>query len=172
MFQNCHPSPITAASVVARLEEAGRTLFALPQTGPSTRMVQGGMEWIRDASESYGRHRTLLRPAVPSAAEITRMDESYAWIPLIPADKYVIRRIVGARSLMNPMSGRYQYSWRRLGTALGADHKAVQRWHGQGIDMIVAALKAQAPSDAGRPLRPQRESGLPETPGHDRRADT
>ena len=29
---------------------------------------------------------------------------------------------------------------RRLGAALGADHKAVQRWHGQAIDMIVAAL--------------------------------
>lgn len=166
MFQNCNMPAVTVAFVIARLEEAGRTLFALPQTGPSTRLVQGGMEWIRDASESYGRHRTMLRPAVPSAAEITRMDEAYAWIPLIPADKFVIRRIVGARSLMNPMSGRYQYSWRRLGTALGSDHKAVQRWHGQGIDMIVAALKAPARSEAGGPLRAQRHAALPQTAGH------
>jgi hypothetical protein len=38
------------------------------------------------------------------------------------------------------MTGRYLYSWRRLGTAVGADHKAVQRWHAQGIDVIVAVL--------------------------------
>jgi hypothetical protein len=27
-----------------------------------------------------------------------------------------------------------------LGVALGADHKAVQRWHAQGIALIVAGL--------------------------------
>jgi hypothetical protein len=35
---------------------------------------------------------------------------------------------------------RHLYSWRRLGALLGADHKAVQRWHAQGIDMLVAAV--------------------------------
>ena len=30
----------------------------------------------------------------------------------------------------------------RLGKALGADHKAIQRWHAQGIAMIVAVLRA------------------------------
>ena len=44
----------------------------------------------------------------------------------------MLRRIVGARSLVHPMTGRHLYSWRRLGTAIGADHKAVQRWHAQG----------------------------------------
>jgi hypothetical protein len=34
------------------------------------------------------------------------------------------------------------FPWRRLGKALGADHKAIQRWHAQGIAMIVAALNA------------------------------
>jgi hypothetical protein len=37
---------------------------------------------------------------------------------------------------------RHLYSWRRLGETVGADHKAVQRWHRQGIDMLVAALGA------------------------------
>ena len=60
--------------------------------------------------------------------------------PLIPIEKYVLRRIVGARSLVSPMTGRYLYSWRRLGTAIGADHKAVQRWYVQGLAMIVARL--------------------------------
>jgi hypothetical protein len=68
------------------------------------------------------------------------MDEAMGWIPLIPLDRYVLRRIVGARSLVNPTTDRHLFPWRRLGAVLGADHKAVQRWHRQGIGMIVAAL--------------------------------
>lgn len=139
--------PVTAELVIQRLEEAGRTLLALPNTGPSTRLVQSGMEWVRDAAEAGSAMAALparvkLRPAVPSAQEITRMDEALAWVPLIPRDRYVLRRVVGARSLVSPMTGRYLYTWRRLGVALGADHKAVQRWHAQGVDRIVAALRA------------------------------
>ena len=83
-----------------------------------------------------------LHPPVPAAANITRMDEALGWITLIPQDRSVIRRIVGARALVNPMTDRYLYTWRRLGAMLGADHKAVQRWHAQGMEMIVAALNA------------------------------
>lgn len=150
--------------IVIRLEEAGRTLLALPMTGPSTRLVQSGMEWVRDASQMEAPSRTRIRPAVPPAADITRMDEALAWIPLIPTDKYVLRRVVGARSLVSPMTGRYLFSWRRLGVAIGADHKAVQRWHAQGILLIQAALRRTAPRGPAvrAPLRyaaPGRESG-------------
>ena len=69
------------------------------------------------------------------------MDEALAWLQLIPQDRYVLRRIVGARSLVHPISDRHLYSWRRLGSVLGADHKAVQRWHAQGIATIVAGLR-------------------------------
>ena len=132
--------PASAEWVIARLEEAGTTLLALPNTGPSTRLVQGGLEWVRSAAESYGAGRTKLRPAIPSAAHITRMDQALRWISSIPDDRYVLRRVVGARSLVHPLTGRYLFSWRRLGAAVGADHKAVQRWHAQGIDTIVALL--------------------------------
>jgi len=148
---------IDAEAVIARLEEAGSTLLALPNTGPSTRLVQSGLEWARDASESFAQPRAKLRPAVPDAARITRMDQALAWIPLIPADRYVLRRIVGARSLVNPMNGRYLYSWRRVAIAIGADHKAVQRWHAQGIDLIVTLLNARNSPIASRPasIRPE-----------------
>ena len=96
---------------------------------------------MRDAAEAYAPGRTRLRPAVPNAGQITRMDEALGWIPLIPLDKYVLRRVVGARCLVNPMTGRHLYTWRRLAVAIGADHKAVQRWHAQGIKMILAALR-------------------------------
>jgi hypothetical protein len=81
---------------------------------------------------------------VPSAEKITRMDEAMGWLTLIPQERYVLRRIVGARSLVHPITDRHLFPWRRLGAALGADHKAVQRWHAQGIEMIVRGLQARS----------------------------
>ncbi len=131
-----------AAFVLARLHEAGATLLSLPHTGHGTQLRQGGLEWVRDAATGYGAAPARLRPPVPSAAAIDRMDVALAWISLIPEDKRVLRRVVGARSLISPMTGRHVYSWRRIGAAVGADHKAMQRWHAQGVDLIVAALNA------------------------------
>lgn len=132
--------PVDAAYVIQRLEEAGATLLALPGTGWSTKLRTSSIEIVRTALESYGWHEAPIRPAVPSAEKITRMDEAMGWIGAIPLDRYVLRRIVGARSLVHPVTDRHLFPWRRLARALGADHKAVQRWHTQGIDMIVAAL--------------------------------
>jgi hypothetical protein len=142
---------IDADFVIYRLEEAGATLLALPNTGWSTRLRSSSLDIVRTALESYGWTETRIRPMVPSAEKITRMDEAMSWIPLIPLDRYVLRRIVGARSLVHPITDRHLFPWRRLGAALGADHKAVQRWHAQGIAMIVEALKSleQAPPRAG-----------------------
>ena len=130
------------AFVTYRLEEAGATLLALPASGHSTRLRVSQLDVVHTALEAYGWDKGRLRPPVPSAARITRMDEALAWIPLIPRDRYVLRRIVGARCLVSPVTERHIYSWRRLGGLLGADHKAVQRWHAQGIDMVLAALLA------------------------------
>ena len=132
-----------AELVIFRLEEAGAALLALPGTGWSTRLRGSSLEIVRTAIESYGWTTNRIRPPVPSAARITRMDEALGWIPLIPIDRYVLRRIVGARSLVHPITERHLYPWRRLATALGADHKAVQRWHAQGIDLIVSALNGR-----------------------------
>jgi len=126
--------------VVYRLEEAGATLLALPGTGWSTRLRSSKLEIVQTALEAYGWTAAKIRPAVPSSEKITRMDEALGWIPFIPLDRYVLRRVVGARSLVHPLTDRHLYPWRRLGAALGADHKAVQRWHAQGIGMIVKAL--------------------------------
>jgi hypothetical protein len=131
---------IDAAFVTYRLEEAGLTLLALPGTGYSTRLRTSSLDIVRSALENYGWSEGQVRPPVPSAAKITRMDEALGWIPLIPLDNHVLRRIVGARCLVSPVTERHLFPWRRLAAALGADHKAVQRWHAQGIAIIVAAL--------------------------------
>jgi hypothetical protein len=128
--------------VIYRLEEAGATLLALPGTGYSTRLRTSSLDIVRTALEAYGWTDTQIRPSVPSAEKITRMDEALSWIPLIPVDRYVLRRVVGARSLVHPITDRHLFAWRRLAKALGADHKAIQRWHAQGIAIIVAALRA------------------------------
>jgi hypothetical protein len=136
-----------ADHVIRRLEEAGAVLLALPGTGWSTRLRGSSLEIVRSAAESYGWTTKRIRPPIPSAERITRMDEAMAWIPLIPAERYVLRRIVGARSLVHPITDRHLFPWRRLGTALGADHKAIQRWHAQGIDLIVRALNRRGPAE-------------------------
>ncbi len=136
--------PFDAALVTFRLEEAGSALLALPGTGWSTRLRTSSLEIVRTAIESYGWTASRIRPPVPSPERITRMDEAMAWISLIPTDRYVLRRIVGARSLVHPITERHLYPWRRLACALGADHKAIQRWHRQGIELIVDALNRQS----------------------------
>jgi hypothetical protein len=141
---------VDARYVTWRLEEAGATLLALPGTGWSTRLRTSSLEIVRTAIESYGWTEQRVRPPVPPAADITRMDEAMAWISLIPVDRYVLRRIVGARSLVHPVTERHLFPWRRLGVALGADHKAVQRWHAEGIGIIVSALNGATPVREGR----------------------
>ena len=130
------------AYIIARLEEAGATLLALPGTGYSTRLKVSHLDVVQEACEVLGNAAGSgqIRPPVPSAARITRMDEALGWIALIPRERYVLRRIVGARCLVSPVTERHLFSWRRLGGVMGADHKAVQRWHAQGIDMLVTAV--------------------------------
>jgi len=135
-----------AEYVLYRLEEAGRTLLALPNTGPTTHLRVTRHDIVQTAIEAYGwaKMDARLRPPIPSSATITRMDEALNWIPRIPIDRYVLRRIVGARALVSPITERHLFPWRRLATLLGADHKAIQRWHAQGIDLIVSALNRTA----------------------------
>jgi hypothetical protein len=137
-----HAEKPDADYVIYRLEEAGATLLALPGTGWSPRLRTSQLEIVRTALEAYGWEPPRARPPMPTAQHITRMDEALAWIPLIPRDRYVLRRIVGARALVSPLTERHLFSWRRLGVLLGADHKAVQRWHGEGVRIIVGALNA------------------------------
>jgi len=141
---------IDAKFVLWRLEEAGATLLAMPATGWTTRLRSSSLDIVRNAIDSYGWAEQRVRPAIPSAARISRMDEAMGWITLIPLDRYVLRRIVGARSLVHPATDRHLFPWRRLAAALGADHKAVQRWHGEGIALIVKALNVPSHAMSGK----------------------
>lgn len=138
-------APIDSDLVIYRLEEAGCTLLALPDRGWTTRLRTSRLDTLAEAVTGSGWDERRIRPALPSAERITRMDEALGWITLIPLERHVLRRIVGARALVSPTTERHLFSWRRLGEALGADHKAVQRWHAEGIDLIVRALSRTLP---------------------------
>lgn len=133
---------IDAELVVWRLEQAGATLLAM--RGASPYPAGAGSAWPevwREAIEAYGWTEEPVRPAIPDAAAITRMDATFAWLPLIPQERYVLRRLVAVRALVHPLSGRHLVTWRRLGRIVGADHHAVKRWHAKGIDAICDKLR-------------------------------
>lgn len=131
---------LTAGEVVERLEAAGATALAMPARGYSTGMRQMRFDVVHTALEAYGWEHAAARPPVPDAADITRMDEAFGWLALIPESRFVLRRILGARALVHPITGRHLFAWRRLAAMLGADHKSVQRWHGQAVALVVTGL--------------------------------
>lgn len=129
--------------VLHRLERAGETLLAMRGKSPFPAVFRSGMpDILHEAMLAYGWSDEPVRPALPSAREIDAMDRAYAWLRLIPNHRRVLRRIVACRSLVSPLDGRHVIPWRRLGTLIRADHHAVQRWHAQGIAIIVQALQA------------------------------
>ena len=68
---------LDADEVIARLEEAGETLLCLPAGGYTTALRTSTWTVLQEAAEAYGREGAgvRLRPPVPSAAKITRMDQ-------------------------------------------------------------------------------------------------
>ncbi len=130
----------TSEWVVARLEEAGAALLSLPYTGYSTRLRVGTLHPVPSAEDMLHALPNRPRAPVPSAACVDRMDQALTWVSLIPESQLVLRRIVHARALVNPLTGKHLFAWRRLASEVNTDHKAIQRWHAQGIGIIVAAL--------------------------------
>lgn len=131
---------VTAEDIVARFEAAGATLLALPGRGYSTQIRTMRFDVVHSALDAYGWQGAVVRPPMPSAAAISQMDEVFGWLTLIPETKYVLRRILGARALVHPVTLRHLFPWRRIGTMLGADHKSVQRWHGQAVELLLEEL--------------------------------
>jgi len=129
---------IDAEIVVARLEAAGETLLSMRLGSPMPAAVRSAMPEVVQSWESYGWSDEPSRPAIPDAVAISRMDISYQWLALIKAP--VTRRVVAARSLVSPTTGRLIFPWRRLGAVIKAHHASVQLWHAQGIAAIVQKL--------------------------------
>jgi hypothetical protein len=133
---------VCAELVIDRLERAGATLLAMRDPTPGPGPVRSAMpEVLRSAIEAYGWTEETTRSAIPGSRAISAMDRAYGWLSLIPRDRYVLRRVVAARSLVSPTTGRHVMTWRRLGHVLHCSHEATRLWHAQGVAIIVAALR-------------------------------
>jgi hypothetical protein len=136
---------MTHDQIIAELEAASRTMLALRVA--NVRPATGAGFWpaiVYDAAEAYGWSDAPVKPAAPSSRDITRMDLVLGWVKLIPADRYVLRRVVLSRAMVSPTTDRHMFTWAKLARVVGADTKSVQRWHGQGIGLIRAGLAGVA----------------------------
>ena len=134
---------ITADYIGKRLEEAGHTLRAMPANGPrlGTKSNSALLSSMPELNDGPAMTANRFRPPAPTAAEITRMDATWLWLGLI--ENRIIRRLVAARSLTRPLTGKPVMSWRKLAVTLGADYRSLQAWHDKGIKTIVRALQDQ-----------------------------
>ena len=132
---------ITPELIVRRLEQAGSTMLAMRTKSPYPAGIKSCMpDVLPDAWLAYGWNTAQIRPATPTSQQIDAMDAAYRWLSLIPDHRYVVRRILACRSLVHPITDRHVLHWRKIGTMLGADYRAIQTWHRHGVGMIVGAL--------------------------------
>jgi hypothetical protein len=141
----------TAEYVAGRLEQAGRALLALP----ASRCMPAGMksawpEYVQTMWEAFNpddtdaerraADREALRPGPPSARAISDMDEAYRWITLV--DDVPVRKILLLRSLVDPMTDKPRFSWRRLHRQFGLHIDTLQRKHSRGVEQIANRLNS------------------------------
>lgn len=81
----------------------------------------------------------------PSDAELERLREVMSWVRLIPDDRYVLRRIVASRMLVSPQTDKPLFPWKRLSVVLGADIKAVRRWHEDALALMLQNMPPGQP---------------------------
>ena len=121
--------------------------MAMPQIGFSPALAQRNYQIVRRMFHDEVTAPRLRMP-VPSAAEITAMEEAFGWVLWIPESRAVVRRVVYARSMVHPLNDRHVYSWRKLAERLNTDHKAVQRWFIAGVKEIFLIGASQTPQKA------------------------
>lgn len=146
-FEQCSQTIATLAwtreQVIARLEDAGRTIIAMPASG----VWPGGMrstmpDVLQSIWDSYGTEPAALRPGTPSARAITKMQETWHWLAMI--DDVLPRRVVAMRMLVHPITDRYRHSWRDVGERLDISDKTAKAAWERGIDKIWGRLIEQA----------------------------
>jgi hypothetical protein len=130
------------------------TLNAMSPDRLTTALAQGRHDVLREAIEGYGWTAVANHAARPNSTEITDMDEIAWWLRFIR--QRPIRRIVAMRAAVHPVSER-PVSFRTIGRLLipldPLHPEAVKRWHRQGIEQIVAHLRA---GEGGRlPVLPE-----------------
>src|SRR4051812_43631540 len=104
---------------------------------------------LTGSSIPSGRQRGSLAANRPAAFPIREHATAQAYISSIlmfgPDVCFPAKVSVGELAFAVDQYARanpHLYSWRRLGTAIGADHRAVQRWHADEIRCIARGMRA------------------------------
>jgi hypothetical protein len=156
---------IDADWVRARLEEAGATLFCLPSRGVWPAGYRTAWPAMAELIEEKGWGDVVLRLDPPTAAQIDRMDEVDEWISTLVPD-VLERRVLRARSFVNPRTGAPVLSWRQLGVLTHRDHKGLMRLFDRALAKLAAALGGDVPkvptarAILDQDATPRRGSGL------------
>ena len=148
------------AEIQQRLEQAVRTLMMLPvprggfpggERSHWPEIVRNYAEFFAAQVQADADHREEMlagRNAVrirPLQSQIDQMDEALQWV-FDHVENPIHRKIVFARAMLHPLSGRHIVSYRRLGRLLGMDHKAVKVWHDKALEAIRSGLERASPN--------------------------
>jgi cation transport regulator ChaB len=136
-----------------RLDDAGRTLVALPM--PKGERPQGvRSHWpetarqVEDAffalvgaddqiKQDFSREHNAVRVA-PNARAVARMEEVLIWLWYLKDERK--RRLCLARALIHPVSDRRVVSYRKLGRIFGLHHDTMRAWHDRALSELAQAL--------------------------------
>jgi hypothetical protein len=126
-----------ARSVRVQFEEAGAILLSLPVSELMNHLAEPHFTLIRPSIEFSFPMTPVVRPPVPPPEKIKRMQQVMSWIHLIEKDRVVVRSVVAARALIDPITDESLFSWRLIARLLGCDQRAVERWYKEGIEQIL-----------------------------------
>lgn len=122
-----------AQAVEDRLFEAGYTLACLPAHG--IRPAGWGKGWgetLMDMDDLLTlTAESEVRPPMPTAAAISRMDEAFTWVQGISNDAW--RRAILLWMMIHPLSHQHRYSWGKIGKVLGVSDKTAKTFFIRGI---------------------------------------
>jgi hypothetical protein len=136
----------TLALVERRFQEAIEVLRRLPNIERPGRLRSFYPTVVREREESYGWSAAEARPAVPTPAEISRMDECVDWLawlrPAVEANELPedMHRIVWARAAGFPWPAIRRH--RRL-KGRGNSARTLRRHYVLALEIIRTALNAE-----------------------------
>jgi len=135
------PIPYTTSpdEVKTFLEWAGQRILSLPVHGLYPQTYRSFWpDYPQDPNTAYGYSNVKLRPPPPSKDEIPFVDEILDLILLVPIERQ--RRILNARSLINPTTGRYIFPWSKISFLLHSDPRTIKNLHKKGLEFIAGRL--------------------------------
>jgi hypothetical protein len=121
-----------------RLKDASLTLLALPGGKPNLGIKVQTYGYVAEPTSDAMPTGGRARLPTPEPAAIDEMDRTLGWLRYISND--TVRRIVSLRAVTKPQTGGSAFSWAKIAEKVGADVRAVRRWHASGLAEIVQHL--------------------------------